>query len=81
MYLVYILYSDKIDKYYVGFTQDLAKRFVRHLQSGKGFTSRAKDWKVVYQEFYDTKIEAYSREREIKQWKSRKKIEELIHNQ
>jgi putative endonuclease len=36
---------------------------------------------IVYTETYTTKAMAYQREREIKAWKSRKKIELLIATQ
>ncbi|QCK13852.1 GIY-YIG nuclease family protein [Mangrovivirga cuniculi] len=74
----YILYSAKLDKYYVGHTGDkLEERLRRHNTNHKGFTGKTNDWQIVYQEKYPTKVEAYAREREIKNWKSRKKIEAL----
>jgi len=36
------------------------------------------DWAIVYSEDYNSKSDAYKRELEIKNWKSRKKIEKLI---
>ena len=78
---VYILYSLLLDRYYIGHTcEDIAMRLKKHLMNHKGFTSKAKDWKVVYTESYDTKREAIQREKQIKNWKSRKKIVELIKN-
>jgi putative endonuclease len=75
----YILYSASLDKYYVGHTSDtLEERVRRHLSDHSGFTSKAKDWQVVYNEEFAAKSQAYRRELEIKSWKSRKKIEELI---
>jgi glycosyltransferase involved in cell wall biosynthesis len=45
----------------------------------KGFTGKWNDWVIVYYyEVFETKNKAYQREREIKSWKSRKKVEELI---
>ncbi|PKP07814.1 MAG: excinuclease ABC subunit C, partial [Bacteroidetes bacterium HGW-Bacteroidetes-3] len=41
-------------------------------------TGNENDWQLVYKEEFSSKTEAYSREREIKSWKSRKKIIELI---
>ncbi|WP_333908729.1 hypothetical protein [Marinigracilibium pacificum] len=35
------------------------------------------DWELVYHEEFETKTDAYALEREIKGWKSRKKIEAL----
>jgi putative endonuclease len=75
----YILYSSAIDKFYVGHTCDpLDERLKRHLTNHSGFTAKSKDWVIVYSEPYNTKIEAFAREREVKSWKSRRKIERLI---
>ena len=77
-YHVYRLHSKLLDRYYIGSTQDITKRLEKHLSNHKGYTSRAKDWLVVYSESYLTKSEALLRERKIKSWKSKKMIEKLI---
>ena len=79
-FIVYILYSSSKDKFYIGFTSDLEERIIRHNQKSKGFTGNTNDWKIVYSETYPTKPEALSREKQIKSWKSRIKIQELISN-
>ena len=76
---VYILYSSKSDKYYIGCTTDtISERLRRHLSNHRGFTSRAKDWLLVYSEVFDKKMDALKRERELKGWKSKNRIGELI---
>jgi len=76
---LYILFSVLKDKYYIGHTgDDLSERLRKHNSNHKGYTGKTGDWKIVYQECYATKMEAYAREREIKSWKSRKRIEQLI---
>ncbi|WP_115124456.1 GIY-YIG nuclease family protein [Marinirhabdus gelatinilytica] len=77
-YFTHILYSKKLNKYYVGYTQQLSKRLDNHNWKHKGFTGRANDWVLVYKEQFAKKSEALSRERQIKRWKSRKMIEKLI---
>ncbi len=74
MYFFYILYSTSIDKYYVGHTSDLPERLRKHNTNHKGFTGKTSDWKIVYSEQFATKSEAFAREREVKAWKSRKRI-------
>ena len=54
------------------------ERLRRHLSAHKGFTARAKDWQIVYQELFTNKSVAITREKEIKKWKSKVKIEALI---
>ena len=79
MFTFYILYSATLDKYYIGHTgDDISERLRRHNSSHKGFTGGLGDWEIVYQEVFDSKTLAYARERQVKGWKSRKRIVELI---
>jgi len=76
----YILFSQKADKYYVGYTCDsLDERLKKHNTNHKGFTGKFSDWTVVYAEQFMTREEAYQRERQIKSWKSRQAIEALFN--
>ena len=79
IYTVYILISEKRNRYYIGCTSNLSKRLVRHQQKSKGFTGSVNDWELKYKEEYISKKAAYQREKMIKNWKSRKKIEQLIN--
>jgi putative endonuclease len=79
MWTFYILFSNLLDKYYIGHTGDeIQIRLAKHNTNHKGFTGKKCDWKIVYKESFDTKEEAYKRERTVKKWKSRKLIEKLI---
>ena len=76
---VYILYPKSIDKFYIGCTGDeLNQRIRRHLSDHSGFSARTKDWILVYKEVYQNKTIALKREKEIKSWKSKKRIRQLI---
>ena len=76
---LYILYSAQVDRYYVGSTSmEPLARLRRHLSNHKGFTGKAKDWVIVYTEVFDSSGQARKREQQIKKWKSRKKIEQLL---
>lgn len=75
MNYVYILFSEKLNKYYIGFTSiSVEERLKKYLSNHSGFTSRSKYWMIVYREEYLTKEEASKREKELKRWKSRSKI-------
>jgi putative endonuclease len=78
MWKVYIIYSEKIDRYYTDITDDLPWSLERHNQGWGLYTKRGIPWKVVYIENFDNKSDALKREREIKNRKSRKYIENLI---
>ncbi|WP_335339809.1 GIY-YIG nuclease family protein [Algoriphagus sanaruensis] len=58
----------------------MTERLRKHNSNHKGFTGGLADWEVVYYEKHINKTSAYQRERVVKSWKSRKKIEELISN-
>ncbi len=79
MFYVYILFSKTQEIYYIGSTSmTFEERLRRHLSDHKGFTARAKDWEIVYQELFTDKFLAIMREQEIKKWKSKIKIEALF---
>ena len=79
MAFTYILYSKTLDKYYIGSTDTTVEdRLKKHLSDHSGFTGKAKDWIVFHSERYKDKKASMLRERQIKSWKSRVKIEELI---
>jgi len=79
MYNCYILYSSLLNKYYIGHTgDDLQERLRKHNSNHKGFTGNVGDWKIMYVETYSTKDDAFARERQIKSWKNRVRIEALI---
>lgn len=80
MYAVYILYSSKLDKYYIGYTTDLVGRLRRHNSHSKGYTNAGKPWVLVYSEDYEKKSVAAAREKQLKKWKSRSGLELLILN-
>ena len=77
-YYVYIIYSESVDRYYIGSSSDLEDRLRRHNSAHRGFTAIAQDWIIVYQEVFASNSEALKREKEIKSKKSRKYIEALI---
>jgi putative endonuclease len=77
-WFVYIIYSEKINKYYVGVTDDLDWRLERHNMGWGKYTKRGIPWRLVYYETYETKSDALKREKEIKQKKSKTYIENLL---
>ena len=78
MFTVYILYSEKLDKYYIGSTGDFEGRLSRHRTANSGFTSRGKPWELVYTEEYLIRREALQREQQLKSWKNRERLEAII---
>ena len=77
---VYILYSEKINKYYVGACTDLDRRLYEHNLGHSKFTSTGVPWELVYCEEFEDLVEAKRRETKIKKMKSRTYIEALINS-
>jgi len=77
-YYVYIIYSQSLDKYYVGYTHDPEERLGKHNAGATTSTRRGVPWKLMYIEEYENKTDAIKRENQIKRMKSRKFIENLI---
>lgn len=72
-YFTYIILCSN-NKYYVGYTSDLGRRFYRHLsKSGAKFTSQNKPSKILWKQEFETEVEAIKRERQIKSWTRAKK--------
>jgi predicted GIY-YIG superfamily endonuclease len=80
MYSVYIIYSLKLDRYYIGHTEDISKRLSEHNSGLSVYTSKANDWDLKYKEDFFTREDAHKRELALKKKKSRKYIEYLIQN-
>jgi putative endonuclease len=80
MYFIYILYSQKLDRYYVGTTDDVDKRLVEH-NSGlynNSFTSKGIPWDLRLCFECCSSTAAYELERFLKRMKSRVFLEKVI---
>ncbi|RYY70502.1 MAG: GIY-YIG nuclease family protein [Chitinophagaceae bacterium] len=76
----YIIFSEKLNKYYVGACIDLERRLAEHNIGHSKFTSTGVPWELLYMEGYEDLPAAKKREMYIKKQKSRKFIEELIRS-
>ena len=74
----YILFSEKLNKYYVGACTDLERRLYEHNIGHSKYTNTGMPWVLVYKENFETLLLAKQRESKIKKMKSRKYIESLI---
>jgi predicted GIY-YIG superfamily endonuclease len=74
---VYILRCSD-DSFYVGHTDSVERRFVRHTSAtGAKHTATHKPERIEYEEALPSKLDAIRRERQIKRW-SREKKQALI---
>ena len=79
-YTVYIIYSEKSDKYYTGSCEDLSIRIAQHNAGRNKSTKPGIPWIIKHTEVFNSLKEARAREAQIKKMKSRKYIESLINS-
>ena len=74
-YYVYIL-SSPTGTLYIGFTNDLIRRVYEHKEKlVEGFTKKYDIHRLIYYEEYDDVNEARDRERQLKGWRRKKKLD------
>ncbi len=65
-YVVYILFSEKLGRYYCGQSDNLEKRLVNHNNGGKKYTSKGVPWILIKVYNCGNRSEAIVLERKIK---------------
>src|SRR5262245_2157854 len=78
MYFVYILYSEKCDRYYIGFSANVNARLERHNAGMVTATRNCRPYILKAFKEFPTEIEARREELRLKKAKSRKYLEFLI---
>ncbi|MFV5691537.1 GIY-YIG nuclease family protein [Flavobacterium sp. LT1R49] len=82
MYFIYIIYSKKLDRFYVGTTDDVEKRLAEH-NSGfysEAFTVKGVPWELSLKFECKSSEKAYGLEKFLKRMKSRIFLEKVIVN-
>ncbi|HNW09466.1 MAG TPA: GIY-YIG nuclease family protein [bacterium] len=78
MYYVYILFSGKLGKKYIGFTSNLKKRMLYHNSGKSCYTCKGIPWKLVYYEVFRSEIDARKEEFFLKSGRGRERISFLL---
>ena len=65
-FCVYIMWSERLGKFYVGSTGNLENRVKRHNKGEEKFTSKGVPWQLIWSESYRTRSEAVQMENKIK---------------
>ena len=78
MFFVYVLYSEKLKKRYVGSTNDVNKRLSEHNSGKSKFTKGGIPWKIVYTESFETNSEARAKEKFLKSGQGRKFLDQKL---
>ena len=75
---LYILQSTINDRYYIGSTDDLDRRFKEHNSGQTKSTKPGRPWEVVYTYDFDNSISGLKAERRLKSLKSRRILGGII---
>lgn len=78
MYYVYVLKSLKNNRLYTGSTNNLTRRVEEHNTGISKYTRLTKPFKLMYFEKFDTRAEAYKRERYLKSGKGRDELKIIL---
>jgi len=79
MFTVYVLYSEKHNKIYIGYTSNIEQRLLSHNElETKGYTLKYRPWNLIYTEVFSEKLEAMKREKQLKSAKGREFIWNLV---
>lgn len=78
MFYLYIIQSEKTNRYYVGSTQDLSTRLVAHNTGSNRSTKNGRPWRIVHSEQFMTRAEAFGREQQVKSYKGGEAFKKLI---
>ena len=80
MFYTYVLYSEKDNKYYVGFTKDLKKRLEAHNRGLVSSTRNRRPLKLIYYEACLNEIDAIKREKYFKSGFGRRFLNNRFEN-
>jgi putative endonuclease len=69
---LYVLYSDKFERFYIGISDDIASRLRRHNLGKVKSTKSFLPWRVIYTEVFINKQEVRKREKYLKSAAGRK---------
>lgn len=83
MFYIYAIKNDN-NKIYIGHTGNIEERIKRHngvlKNKAKSYTNKnhCGEWKIIHQEIFKTRVEAMTRERQLKSYQGRQFIKRLI---
>ena len=66
MYYVYVIYSKRLDSFYLGYSHNLKERLKSHVSGDSKYTYRTDDWSLIYYEAYASERLARLREAKLK---------------
>ena len=80
MFFTYVIRSEKTNQLYIGQTNDLDDRLLRHNSNRNKWTKNKGPWFLIFSRTFDTRSEAVQLERKLKAFKSRDRVLIWIQN-
>jgi putative endonuclease len=77
-YFVYILLSEKDNKFYVGSSANVERRFIEHNQGKNISTANRRPSKLIFYEAFPTKSDALRREHYFKTTKGKVTLRQML---
>ncbi len=77
-YYVYVLVSQKGNKFYIGFTENLIKRIAQHNNGDSLATAPRRPLELIFYEAYKNKYDALRREKYLKTSKGRTTLKTML---
>ena len=80
-FLTYIIQSQSTTQLYIGQTNNLQDRILRHNQNRNKWTKNKGPWKLIFARQFETRAEAVQLERKLKSYKDKLYLLEWISDQ
>ena len=77
MHYVYVIWNQKNDEFYLGYSEDPWKRLEGHNQ-GDTKSTQGRKWELVYVEGYINRKYAFQREKQLKEGRMRSLLKKRI---
>jgi putative endonuclease len=78
MYYTYILFSEVLDCFYVGHTNDLKQRVLRHNAKKEKYTSSGVPWILIWSTAKNSRSESMILEKKLKNLARKRKISFML---
>jgi putative endonuclease len=79
MYYVYVLQSERDNRYYIGQTNNVDERLQRHNNGEVQSTRNRRPLVLIHKEKFETRRDAMKREKYLKSLKSGNEFRKIIH--
>lgn len=79
-YYVYLLFSFKDSKFYIGYTSNLKRRLTEHANGKVTATKNRTPLQLLHYEYFINKSDAEAREKFLKSGYGRRQFKEILHH-